>query len=166
MEMDWFDQYSSESYGITTEGHHGGRGVARVKRYGDVVEEYEWHPETKCVDGADHPCRKQTIGLLRRRRIVLDHIVYIGRESNQLEEVEAGLVRASDGTYVEYQDPLRDYWRERVIPALKTLSLKSWQRDTGKSPAVSIDARAGRRRPHAKHRALLIAYARRLGLLR
>ena len=22
MEMDWFDQYSSESYGITTEGHH------------------------------------------------------------------------------------------------------------------------------------------------
>ena len=57
--MDWFDQYSGDSYRVTTEGHHGGRGVAGVKTYGDVIE-----------------------------------------ESNQLEEVEAGLLRASDGVYV------------------------------------------------------------------
>jgi hypothetical protein len=143
----------------------GGRRVARVKTYGDVIEEYEWHPETKCADAAGKPCTKQTVGLLHRRCIRLDHIVYIGRESNQLEEVEAGLLRASDGVYVEYQDPRRDYWRERVIPALKALSLKSWQRDTGKSSAVLIDARSGRRRPQAKHCALLISYARRRGLL-
>jgi hypothetical protein len=68
----------------------GGRRVARVKTYGDVIEEYEWHPETKCADAAGKPCTKQTVGLLHRRRITLDHIVYIGRESNQLEGLRPG----------------------------------------------------------------------------
>ena len=34
------------------------------------------------------------IGLLCRRHITIDHIIYIGRESNQLEDVDAGRVRA------------------------------------------------------------------------
>ena len=104
--------------------------------------------------------------LLQRRHIAIDHIIYIGRESNQLEDVDAGLVRASDGAYTEYQDPRRDYWRTNVLRALREISLKAWKRDTGKSPAILIDARRGRRRPHAKHRALLIAYARKRGILR
>jgi len=53
-----------------------------------------------------------------------------------------------------------------VVPALKQISLKSWQRDTGKSAVILIDARRGRRRPHAKHRKLLIWYARKSGVLR
>jgi hypothetical protein len=83
---------------------------------------------------------------------------------DQLEVVEAGVVRASDGAYTEYPDPRRDYWQRAVVPALKQISLKAW-RDTGKSAVILIDARRGRRRPHAKHRALLIMYARRRGLL-
>jgi len=65
-----------------------------------------------------------------------------------------------------YPDPRRDYWRETVVPALKQIPLKAWQRDTGKSAVILIDARRGRRRPHAKHRALLVAYARKHGILR
>src|SRR5687767_8130988 len=57
------------AYRITTEGHHGGRGVARVKTYDDVFEEYEWHPETKCADANGEPANKQTVGLLHRRHI-------------------------------------------------------------------------------------------------
>jgi hypothetical protein len=52
-----------------------------------------------------------------------------------------------------------------VMPALQRIPLKAWERDTGKSQVVLIDARRGRRRPHAKHRALLVAYARKRGLL-
>ena len=81
----------------------GGRGVARVKTYGDVFEEYEWHPESKSDDAKGDPAGKQTIGLLQRRHITIDHL---------------------------------------------------------------IDAGRGRRRPHAKHRALLIMYARMRGVLR
>lgn len=56
-----------------------------------------------------------------------------------LEDVDAGTVRASDGAYTEYQDPRRDYWQRTVVPALKQISLKSWQRDTGKSAVILID---------------------------
>jgi len=52
-----------------------------------------------------------------------------------------------------------------VVPALKQISLKAWQRDTGKSAVILIDARRGRRRPRAKHRKLLIAYARKRRVL-
>ena len=164
-EIQWIDQYSGAPYRITTEGHHGSRDVVRVKTYGDVFEEYEWHPEPKCADANGEPASKQTIGLLHRRHITIDHVIYIGRESNQLEDVDAGLVRAGDG-YTEYPDPRRDYWQRAVVPALNQISLKAWQRDTGKSAVILIDARRGRRRPHAKHRKLLIAYARKCGALR
>lgn len=103
-------------------------------------------------------------GLLHRRHISIDHLIYIGRESNQLEDVEAGLVRASDG-YTEYPDPRRDYWQTAVVPALKQISLKAWQRDTGKSAVILIDARRGRRQPHPRNRKLLIASARKRGTL-
>jgi hypothetical protein len=142
-----------------------GRDVARVKTYGDVFEECEWHPETKCADVNGEPANKQTVGLLYRRHISIDHLIYIGRESNQLEDVEAGLVRAGDGAYTEYPDPRRDYWQTAVVPALKQISLKAWQRDTGKSAVILIDARLGRRQPHARHKALLIAYATKVGVL-
>jgi hypothetical protein len=165
MEMDWFDQYSGESYRITTEGHHGGRGVARVKTYGDVIEQYEWHPESKSADASGEPAGKQTIGLLQRRHIAIDHVIYIGRESNRLEDVEAGLIRANDGL-TEYPDPRRDYWNTVVLPALRTLPLNVWERESGgKSRRILIDARLGRRRPHRRHREVLIEIARRHGLL-
>lgn len=164
--LEWIDQYSGSAYRITTDGHHGRRGVARVKTYRDVFEEYEWHPESKSADANGDPVGKQTVGLLHRRHISIDHLIYIGRESNYLEDVEAGLVRESDGAYTEYPDSSRDYWRTTVVPALKQIPLKAWERDTGKSQVVLIDARRGRRRPHATHRALLIAYARKRGVLR
>jgi hypothetical protein len=163
-DIEWIDQYSGKRYHISTKGYHGGQGVARVKTYGDVFEEYEWHPESKSANANGEPAGKQTIGLLQRRHIIIDHFIYIGRESNQLEDVEGGLVSASDG-YTEYPDPSRDYWQMAVVPALMQISLKAWERDTGKSAVILIDARRGRRRPHAKHRALLIAYARKRGVL-
>jgi hypothetical protein len=80
-DLEWIDPYSGHAYRITTEGHHGGPGVARVKTYSDVFEEYEWHPEPKCADANGEPANKQTVGLLQRGHITIDHIVYIGRAS-------------------------------------------------------------------------------------
>ena len=36
--------------GSRPQGRHGSRIVARVKSYGDVLREYEFHPEAKCAD--------------------------------------------------------------------------------------------------------------------
>ena len=68
-----------------------GRRPRRIKTYGDVVTEYEFHPESKCADAFGNPCQKQTTGLLQRRHIKIDLIKCIGKESNSLEAVDEGL---------------------------------------------------------------------------
>ena len=132
-----------------------------MKTYREVFEEYEWHPESKCADASGEPAHKQTIGLLQRRHVSVGQIIYIGRESNQLEEVEAGTVHDAAGVYTEYVDPQREAW----FRAAQVVSLKEWERESGKPRRLLIDARLGRRRPHRQHRDLIVAIARRLGRL-
>src|SRR6266478_227052 len=61
LEMEWIDQYSGKRYYITTAGHHGSRETARVKTYGEVLREYEFHPESKCASADGNACEKQTV---------------------------------------------------------------------------------------------------------
>ena len=165
LKAEWIDQYSGARYRITTTGEHGTRRAARVKTYGDVLTEYEQHPESKCADASGRRCQRQTIGLLQRRHVRITSLTYIGKESNRLDEVEAGLVHAAESVYTEYRDPRRDAWATTVVRALSKVSLTKFEAMTGKSRRLLIDARKGRRRPHQRHQMLLVAVARRLGLL-
>ena len=83
--MQWMDQYSKtgKRYRISASVPHGSRTMARVKSYGDVLREYEFHPEAKCADASGAPCTKQSVGLLSRRHVAIDAISYIGKESNR-----------------------------------------------------------------------------------
>jgi hypothetical protein len=155
--MDWVDQYSRNVYRITTVGHHGTRNTARVKTYGDVLQEYEFHPEAKCADADGNPCSKQTVGLLRRRHIRVEQIKYIGKESNSLEEVESGMIHSAQSVYTEYPDPRRDEWHTKILPALRKLSLAQLVRASGISLSALKEMRAGRSRPHARNQQLLAA---------
>jgi len=94
LKMPWVNQYTGEPYKITAEGFHGSRTRVRVKTYGDVLYEYEFHPGSKSADSRGQPSGKQTIGLLSRRHIRVGQIHNIGRESNNLEEVESGIVHS------------------------------------------------------------------------
>jgi hypothetical protein len=49
--MPWVDQHTGKPYRITTVGFHGDRRTARVKTYGDILHEYEFHPGSKSADG-------------------------------------------------------------------------------------------------------------------
>lgn len=119
--MRWIDQYTGKLYRITTNGSHGSRLSARVKTYGETVSEYAFHPEAKCADVDGNEGDKQTVGLLQRRHVAIDHIRYIGKESNRLEDVEAGLVHSELAAYTEYPDPRHDQWETQVLPLLKTV---------------------------------------------
>lgn len=163
LKMIWTDQYSGNDYIITTTGHHGNRHTARVKTYGEVLREYEIHPESKCADASGKPCDKQTIGLLQRRHVQIDLIKYIGKESNSLEEVEGGLVHSAESVYTEYPDPRRDQWQTKIVPALKAIKLSILEKESGLSRRMLIKARTGRARPHRKNQELLAAIVRRLG---
>jgi hypothetical protein len=165
--MEWRDQYSGEAFYITTAGHHGDRHTARVKSYADVLQEYEFHPELKCADAAGKPCGKQTTGLLQRRHIQIDGIKYIGKESNYLEEVEAGLIHSSENVYTEYPDPRRDEWQTKILPAVQRVPLANLARQAKEyiSRRALIDIRAERSRPHLKNQKVLASIVRKLGLV-
>jgi hypothetical protein len=61
-----------------------------------VLEEYAYHPEAKCADATGAPSGRQTVGLHFPRHVVIEQVRYIGKEANELEDVEAGLVHAAD----------------------------------------------------------------------
>jgi hypothetical protein len=95
--------------------------------------------------------------LLQRRHITVDQIKYIGKESNHLEDVDAGLVHSHESVYTEYVDPSRDEWQTKILPVLKRLPLARLIRESGLSRRALMDVRAGRSRPHIKNQERLIA---------
>jgi hypothetical protein len=153
----WIDQYSGNDYRITTTGHHGDRHTARVKTYGDVLREYEVHPESKYADKNGKPCGKQTIGLLQRRHVLIDQIVPIGKESNSLEEVDAGLVHSAENVYTIYTDPKRDEWNSKILPRLKSIPVPILVNLSGLSATTVKDTLAERSSPYRKNRERLAA---------
>ena len=166
LKQDWIDEYSGDKYRITTSGHTGDRYTARVKTYGELVEEYEFHPESKCADSHGKICERQTVGLLQRRHVQIDQLKYIGKESNDLEDVEAGLVHSDQNAYTEYVDRRRDEWTTKIQPALKKAPLIVLvNKCRGRlSRRAIIDLRAGRSKPHRKNQELLTSILRKLAL--
>ncbi len=165
LKIDWIDQYSGKKYGITTNSHYGDRRNARVKTYGDILIEYEFHPETKNADAGSNPSGKQTVGLLQRRHIKIEQIKYIGKESNSIEDVESGLAHSEADVYTHYPDPRHDEWEIKIRPALRKAALSVLEKETGLSRRTLIYARTGRRKPHQKHRELLVSVLRKLNLI-
>ncbi|MGD0798489.1 MAG: hypothetical protein ABR910_12270 [Acidobacteriaceae bacterium] len=163
LKMDWFDQYTGNAHRIMTTGDSGARRTARVKTYGDLLREYEYHPESKSADSAGEVCGKQTVGLLRRRHLGIDLVRYIGKESNRLEEVDAGLIHNEEGVYTEYTDQSRDEWQMKILPALKRLPLAILIAETGLCRRALLDIRAGRSRPHVGNQIRLIEIATLMG---
>jgi hypothetical protein len=163
-QMEWIDQYSNsgKTYRITTVGHHGTRKTARVKTYGDVLQEYEFHPESKCADANGNPCSKQTVGLLQRRHIQIELIKYIGKESNTLEEVAAGLHHSEHDVYTEYPDPRRSEWQAKTLPVIRAAPLLKLAKMSGMSRSALKEIRAERATPHRKNQELLTNIAQKL----
>jgi hypothetical protein len=160
LEMEWIDQYTGNRYHISTTADHGTRNCARVKTYGDVLMEYEFHPESKCADENGEPCTRQTVGLLSRRHARVHEIKYIGKESNLLEEVESGLIHDPMGAYTNYVDERRDEWETKIRPALKKIPLSLLEKTSGLSRRTLINARTGKNRPRLENRELLTKIVR------
>jgi hypothetical protein len=158
--LPWIDQYSTKGtrYRISTTVPSPSRQIARVKSYGDVLEEYEFHEEAKCADVSGEPCGKQSIGLLFRRRVAIGAPYFIGKESNKLEEVEEGGVPDVSDVYTEYPDPRRDDWTNQILPVLKAMPLSRLMLQSGLSRATLQAIRAGRR-PHPNNRLRLASIA-------
>ena len=165
VDLPWIDQHSGKQYEITTEGFHGSRGIARVKTYGEVLREYEFHAGAKSADAKGKPSGKQTIGLLKRRHVQVERIIYIGRESNRLEEIEAGVIHSPESVYTEYPDPSRDEWQTKILPVLGKIPTAVLKRFSGRSLSMLRRTIAGRSRPRRRNQEKLKSILQRLGVM-
>jgi len=131
--------------------------ISAVRCFGPRATPSFFHEEAKCLGPDGRPCGKQTVGVLARRHVRILALHFIGKESNLLEEVDAGLVHDLQDVYTEYPDAQRERatWLREVVPKLKAMSLKDLQSHTGLSPAALKAARAGRI-PHPKNRVKLL----------
>ena len=121
LEMEWTDHYSGQSFRIHTDGSPSPNSI-KVKTNRNVLDRYRTHPEPKSLGAGCKPCDRQTAGLLQRRPVTVTEIVYIGKESNRLEDATAGLVHELGDILNAYNDPRLDPWRTLVIPVLKAFS--------------------------------------------
>jgi hypothetical protein len=140
------------------------RGVARVKTYGELLREYEFHLGAKSADAKGKPSGKQTFGLLRRRHVRVERIIGIRRESNQLEEVEAGVIHSPESVYTEYPDPRRDEWQTKILPILQKIPIEILMRFSGRSRSMLLRTMAGWSRPRRRNQELLKSILHRLGV--
>jgi hypothetical protein len=143
----WTDRYSGRVYRTTTSGTTGGPGIARVRTYRDVIEEYATHPEAKSAAPDGGPCGRLTVGELGRLRVEAGRIVYVGKESNRLEEVEAGVLHDEPEFLNMYHDPRRDSWVKEVLPLLRGLPTAQLVRELGVSRSTVKRWKAGQSRP-------------------
>jgi hypothetical protein len=146
----WVDRYSAHSYAISTSGATGGPGIARVRTYGDILQDYATHPESKSAAPDGQPCGRLTVGELRRRIVEVGRIVYVGKESNRIEEIDAGVLHDEAEYLNVYQDPRRDPWITEVRPALQRISTGELQRSLKIGRSTAKRWKAGQARPRGK----------------
>jgi hypothetical protein len=129
------------------------------------LREYEFHLGAKSADAKGKLSSKQTFGLLQRRHVRVDEIIYIGKESNRLEEIEAGAIHSPESVYTEYPDSSRDPWQTKILPVLNKIPIAALIRFSGKSRSMLRRTLAGQSRPLRRNQELLKSILHRLGVI-
>jgi hypothetical protein len=157
LKLRFTDRYSGKGYRVTV-GDAVTQGVARVKTYADVVAEYRCHREHKSLAPDGQPCSQATVGLLQRRPVKALQTVYVGKETNRLEEVQHGLIEDEDEVMNEYPDPSSDPFVLFVAPVLRGMPRERLVA-LSEIHADSVKRILAGRVPRAKVRARLTAIA-------
>ncbi len=110
------------------------------------------HPEAKAADPNGEPCGPNTRGELYRLHVHITGHLHIGKESNELDEVQAWLTRPSM-TYVHYIDE-RAEW-EKVRRKLITFPRKLLAKLSGLHIRSIKEILNSSRLPRQNHRAIL-----------
>jgi hypothetical protein len=156
--LEWRNIYDPDgpSYRITTEWTPAAAAdLVVVKSYGDILRDYRIHPEYKFNGPDQQPCRRNTRGLLQRRRIDLAGPVrLIGKEANNIDDVQAGRYAQQDEIITEYSDPADDHFHQHVMPLLDHLSGRELASLVGADPRTIHRIRGGQMPRRALHEAL------------
>jgi hypothetical protein len=148
----WVNRFNRRAYNITTEPSGGlvRPGVVTVKTYDDVILDYATHPEPKSLAPDGTPCDRTTVGLLTRRAVSPTIIRHIGKKSNQLDDVQAGLLDDSNEPLNRYDGASHQIFRDLIVPVLRRLGVRETARRTGLGLASVSAALGGRSTPRPR----------------
>ncbi len=99
------------------------------KTYADLIDGYDRHPERKFAGEDGQSCQEHTRGLLHNLPLAVSSIRHVGKEGNELEAHQAGLV-----TEVERQLEYHDSSFDDLIAALQQIPTKVIVEATGYNP--------------------------------
>ena len=127
--------------------------------YAELIERHRFRTESKSLGPDGTPCKKLTKGVLTRRHTEVIDVIHIGKETNELELVQAGLKMGPDDVQLKYD---RDEWHY-LKQIIGEIPIDEILEGTGYSPRMVYALRAGTRRPSSKQmkliRKLATAYA-------
>ncbi len=156
--LEWRNIYDPDgpSHRITTDkSAPASANLVVVKSYADVLRDYRIHPEYKFNGPDQQPCLRNTPGLLQRRRV---HLAgpprLIGKEANNIKEVQAGRYAQLDEIITEYDDAADDHFHREVMPLLDHLSGRELAGLVG-ADRRTIDRIRNGQRPQARLREAL-----------
>jgi hypothetical protein len=156
--LEWRNIYDPDgpSYRITTDKEAPvAADLVIVKSYANVIREYRLHPEYKFNGPDGQPCLRDTRGVLQRRGIdLVGPVLLIGKEANNIDEVQAGRYAQLDEIITEYHDPADDHFHREVMPLMTHLSGRELARLVGVDRRTIDRIRAGQM-PRAKLRQAL-----------
>ncbi len=155
LQLPWTDRYSGKRFSITTASTLYATSAVGVKTYRDVLDQYRNHVEAKSLGPDGGHCRGTTMGLLQRRPVTAQWVTHVGKESNKLEEVEAGLVHDPEEVYTEYINARRDPAWAIIAQVLKDMPRSRLMHETGLSRRALTALRNGHALPHPKTREAL-----------
>jgi len=144
IDLPWYDANTGERFSISTAGE-GGAGVVRVMTYREILQTHLVHEEAKSLSPDGQPCRRDTRGLLRRRRVqMLGNPAHIGKEGNLLEERVRGEIVEEQDYLDEYDDPEWSDFETIVKPAMLLLSSGRLSEASGLDRTTVKRIRSGR----------------------
>lgn len=98
-------------------GDHGWS-LVPVKTFADVYSSYQRHPINECLGPDGTICGENTRGILARRAVQAGDVHYLGKESNEIERLEVGVVSPDEKLLIRYGGSTR-HWVEDLIPILR-----------------------------------------------
>jgi hypothetical protein len=128
-------------------------GLVPFQTYRDVLTRHVTHPEAKAAGPDSLPCGPYTTGELFRLKVQIDGAVHIGKESHELEEVQAGLV-TPQSAYVHYVDKGAEW--NSMLERLRKIPVGILVARSGLSKSQIYRILQGKSHPRKSNRLILV----------
>jgi hypothetical protein len=123
-----------------------------AQTYRDLIHRHGQQPESKSLTYDGEPCKGRSRGPLIRRHVQVVDVLHIGKEANEIDKVQAGLIDTEEEVLLTYE---RALW-ELIQPILCDLPIAQVIERTGYSRSMVYRLRRGEKRPSSDRFEILL----------